>query len=73
MISGDNIRLVPFEKYCETCKHNTEKTNPNAGNYDGTEWSGITTKEEYVPCCYCLEEAAREGTDVPMYWEEKDG
>ena len=45
--------------------------NPNIGTYDGEKWSGAETREEYFPCCYCLEEGAREGTEVPVEWEAK--
>lgn len=67
----DRLRIIDFDKFCHNCKHNKEMTNQNAGDYDGESWSGIVTKEEYVPCCYCLEEAARVETSVPLYWEEK--
>lgn len=71
----DSYKEVRFDKYCETCKHNLIKDammhNENAGTYDGTSWSGVYTREEYIPCCYCLEEGAREETEVPVEWEEK--
>lgn len=72
-MENDNLKFVEFGKYCESCKHNYETAlhNPNAGVYDGEKRSGILTKEEYAPCCYCLEEAAREGTEVPLHWEAK--
>ena len=52
----ENEKEVRFDQYCKLCKH----WDP-AGKYN----------EEYVPCCYCLENAVREGTMVPEYWEEK--
>ena len=67
----ENLKEVRFDKYCETCKHDAEKTNPNVGEYDGENWSGVTTKEEYIPCCYCIGIAVRDETEVPQYWEEK--
>ena len=70
---SDNLKEVLFAKYCPTCKHNVDEPmhNPDTGIYDGEKWSGTYTKEEYIPCCYCLEEAMREGTEVPVEWEEK--
>lgn len=67
------MKEVRFDKYCQTCKYNKEEgmTNDDAGIFDGKTWSGNFTKEEYVPCCYCLEEGAREGSEVPVEWEEK--
>lgn len=66
---------VRFDKYCETCKHSLVHdevvNNPDAGYFDGHTWTGNTTREEYIPCCFCLEEGAREGTEVPVEWEEK--
>lgn len=71
-MNDDNKKFVDFEKYCATCKHDKGLlTNPNIGTYDGEKWSGAHTREEYVPCCFCLEEGAREGTEVPVEWEEK--
>ena len=71
----DNLKEVRFDKYCETCKHfgtrDAMYLNPNIGVYDGEKWSGAETREEYFPCCYCLEEGAREGTEVPVEWEAK--
>lgn len=60
----ENDKEVRFDKYCQTCKYNDPKEKHNE-KYD------ITTKEEYVPCCYCLETAVREETEVPEYWEEE--
>ncbi len=62
---NENIKEVRFDKYCETCRHDFPDGKTN-------QIYGITTKEEYVPCCYCLENAAREETEVPEYWEEKE-
>ena len=59
----DSEKEVRFDKYCKTCKHNKPDGMHNE-EYD------ITTKEEYIPCCYCLETAVREETEVPEYWEE---
>lgn len=69
----DNAKEVLFWKYCPTCKHfkAKEKVNPNIGEYDGEKWSGKEAGEEFIPCCYCLEEGAREDTEVPVEWEEK--
>lgn len=67
----ENEKEVRFDKYCDTCKHNDIKTNDKAGTYNGTSWSGVTTKEEYEPCCDCIETAAREETEVPINWEAK--
>lgn len=69
----DNLKEVRFDKYCETCKHNYETAmhNPNTGVYDGEKWSGTLTNEEIIPCAWCLEEGAREGTEVPIEWEAK--
>lgn len=69
----DYLKEVKFDKYCKTCKHDVPEglVNKDAGTYyDG--WSGIRTKEEYVPCCYCLEEGMREGTEIPVEWEAKE-
>lgn len=72
-MENDNLKEVRFDKYCSTCKHDEEygKLNDHIGHYDGKEWTGLITKEEYIPCCFCLEEGAREGTEVPVEWEEK--
>ena len=59
----ENEKEVRFDQYCKLCTH----WDP-AGKYN--EEYGIITHEEYVPCCYCLENAVREGTMVPEYWEE---
>lgn len=59
----ENDKEVRFDKYCATCKHNDPDGKHNE-KYD------ITTKEEYIPCCYCLETAVRDETEVPEYWEE---
>ena len=73
MADSENMRIVAFEKYCATCKHNKGLlNNPDIGDYSSKEgWSGAETKEEYIPCCFCLEEGMREGTEVPVEWEEK--
>ena len=72
---NDDVKFVRFDKYCETCKHwdtrDAMMINPNIGYYDGEKWSGKEAGEETIPCCYCLEEGAREGTEVPVEWEEK--
>lgn len=74
-MENDNLKFVEFGKYCESCKHWTTRDsmylNPNIGEYDGEKWSDKEVFEEYIPCCYCLEEAAREGTEVPLHWEAK--
>ncbi len=31
-----------------------------------------TKKETEAPCYDCLDTASREGTDVPIHWEEKE-
>lgn len=70
----ENMKEVRFDKYCETCKYNDErgKLNKHIGLYDDVNgWSGSVTKEEYIPCCWCIEEGSREGTEVPVEWEEK--
>lgn len=67
----ENNKEVRFDKYCQSCKHLNPEVNPYAGNYDGDSWSGNLTAEEKVPCCYCITEAMREGTEVPLEWEEK--
>ena len=71
---SDDTKIVAFEKYCPTCKHFKPDAifNPNIGDYNSkTGWSGAYVKEEHVPCCFCLEEGAREGTEVPVEWEAK--
>mgnify|MGYP006916059280 CR=1 FL=1 len=71
---SENLKEVRFDKYCTTCKHNKPDGmfNPNIGYDDGENgWSGLITKEEITPCCFCIEEAAREGTEVPVEWEAK--
>lgn len=70
----ENIKEVRFDKYCITCKHFDPETmfNPDIGTYNTKDgWSGLDVREERVPCCYCLEEGAREGTEVPVEWEAK--
>ena len=67
----ENFKEVRFDKYCKTCKHYGKRLNPDIGVYDGEKWSGVETSDEIIPCCYCLEEGAREGTEVPVEWEEK--
>lgn len=59
----ENEKEVRFDLYCESCKY----WDPD-GKYN--EKYDIIVNEEYAPCCYCLEEAVREGTMVPQYWEE---
>lgn len=69
----DNLKEVRFDKYCITCKHNKPNGafNPHIGYNDGEHgWSGLQVKEEVTPCCFCIEEGAREGTEVPVEWEE---
>ena len=72
-MTQDNFKEVDFSVYCPCCKHwsGVSRENPNIGVYDGDKWSGVKTFEEYTPCCYCLEEGAREGTAVPLHWESK--
>lgn len=60
---SDNEKEVRFDKYCERCKY----WDPN-GKYN--EIYDIVVSEEYAPCCYCLETAVRDETEVPQYWEE---
>ena len=68
----ENEKEVRFDKYCSTCKHNKgELMNPNIGTFDGFHWTGSKSKEEYFPCCNCLEEKVREETEVPAKWEGK--
>ena len=67
----DNEKEVRFDKYCKSCKHDAERFNASAGTYNGESWSGVLTKEEYFPCCTCIEEAVREETEVPVNWEAK--
>ena len=59
----ESKKEVRFDKYCEKCKH----WDPD-GKYN--EIYGIVTNEEYMPCCYCLETAVRDETEVPVFWEE---
>ena len=68
----ENEKQVNFEKYCATCKHDKGGLmNSKIGIFDGFHWTGAKTKEEYFPCCDCLETSAREGTEVPIKWEVK--
>jgi len=60
----ENDKEVRFDLYCESCKHD----DPDGKYNDATSQ---ITKEEYIPCCYCIQTAVREGTMVPEYWEEK--
>lgn len=59
----ESEKEVRFDKYCEKCKH----WDPD-GKYN--EEYDIIVSEEYAPCCYCLETAVRDETEVPQYWEE---
>lgn len=70
---NDDRKEVRFDKYCKTCRHEKIKDsfNPDIGEYDGTKWTGADVKEEYIPCCICLETESRYGTEMPMKWEEK--
>ena len=54
-------KIVRFDKWCYKCKHFANKF-PKAG----------VSSEFQHPCGECLqpENAMRDGTEKPLYWEE---
>lgn len=60
----DELRYkeVRFDKWCEKCKHYAHKFPKEKFSFEAQE-----------PCCSCLdaENAMREGTEKPEYWEAK--
>ena len=58
-----DLKEVRFDKWCESCKHYVHK-------YPNEDFSF----EAQEPCATCLEaeNAMREGTEKPEYWEAKE-
>lgn len=57
-----DLKEVRFDKWCESCKHYPHK-------YPNEDFSF----EAQEPCASCLEaeNAMREGSEKPEYWEAK--
>lgn len=57
-----SLKEVRFDKWCESCKHYAHKFPKESFSFEAQE-----------PCTTCLEaeNAMREGTEKPEYWEAK--
>lgn len=61
MIGDSSLKEVNYDKWCKNCKHYPHK-------YPNEDFSF----EAQEPCATCLEaeNAMRDGTEKPIYWEE---
>lgn len=64
------LKEVRFDKYCSTCKHKEKKHISNAGVWVNGKWTGVDTDD--AACHICLGVGMREGTEVPLKWEESN-
>ena len=57
-----DLKEVRFDKWCTSCKHYAHKFPKESFSFEAQE-----------PCATCLEaeNAMREGTEKPEYWEAK--